>query len=84
MFVCWKNKWKILNDYKNLKLFSKNNIYKKLEIKKLWNNKDYGIYSTEDIPSNELLFEISGEILTYNQLTSKVVNLFKFFLIWND
>lgn len=65
----------IYDEYNNLKLSTNKNIYPFLEVKKFGKNDEYGIYVTKDLPANKILFEVSGSILTYNQLISKVSNI---------
>ena len=64
----------LLEDYETLKVLSRKGEYPSLKVQKIDQN-DYAIFAKEDISSNKLLFEISGEVLNYDEFLYKSINL---------
>ena len=46
-------------------------------MKKIKIDEEYILFASEDIPSNQLLFEISGEMLNYDELLKKNMGMKK-------
>ena len=57
--------------YEKMKKDNKKGIYNNLELKEINNAGEYQIIATDDIKEGSLLFEVSGEVVSYEYLKTK-------------